>query len=86
MIVKLPSVLRSYTGDLAEVELDGGTVDELLLALDRRFPGVRFRLVDEAGRLRPHIKLYVGTEATDDLRAPVAAGDALQIVAALSGG
>ncbi len=86
MIVKLPSVLRSYTGDLAEVELEGGTVDELLQALDRRFPGVRFRLVDEAGRLRRHIKLYVGSEATEDLDAPLAEGSTLQIVAALSGG
>lgn len=56
-----------------------------LADLEPRHPGLRFRVIDEQGRIRPHIKFFVGGEQVRGLDAPV--GDAeVQIVAALSGG
>lgn len=66
--VRIPTPLRSYTG-VAEVEADGATVDELLIDLDRQYPGIRFRVVDEReGRLRTHMKVFIGDEMTRDAR------------------
>ncbi len=91
--VRIPSPLRSYTG-AAEVgvaipllapELPP-TVGGVLATLDLNYPGIRFRIVDEQGRLRPHIRLFVGADPTRDLRTEVPSGATLMIVAALSGG
>ena len=91
--VRIPSPLRSYTGS-AEVgvavpvlapELPP-TVGGVLAALDLNYPGIRFRIVDEPGNVRPHVKLFVGADVTRDLRAQIPAGATLMIVAALSGG
>ena len=86
MIVHVPSPLRSYTAQLAEVEADGDTLDALLRDLDRRFPGLRFRVIDEVGRLRPHIKLFVDGEFSARLSQPLNAASGVHIVCALSGG
>jgi hypothetical protein len=91
--VRLPSPLRSYTGspevDVAVPVLAPElppTIRGVLAALDGTYPGVRFRMVDEQGNVRPHIRLFVGNVATRDLAAPVQSGKVLMIVAALSGG
>ena len=86
MIVRVPSPLRSYTAERAEVEASGATLDALLTDLDRRFPGFRFRVIDEVGRLRPHIKLFVDEEPSEDLSHPLALASVVHIVCALSGG
>jgi len=91
--VRIPSPLRSYTGSpevrvavpVLAPELPP-TVGGVLAALNLSYPGIRFRIVDEQGHVRPHIKLFVGTELTRDLRAPLHSGATLVIVAALSGG
>ena len=67
-------------------EHDGRTVGELLADLDRRFPGLRFRIVDETSRLRAHIKLFVNDRPAGDLAQSLEPGDRVHIVAALSGG
>jgi len=85
MRVLLPTHLRSYTSGRAEVEARGATLADVLADLDARFPGLRFRVVDEQGRLRPHVRFFVGGEAVQSLAAPVGTAD-VQIVAALSGG
>lgn len=85
MRVTIPSPLLSYTGR-REVEAEGGTVDELLRDLDRQFPGLRFRMVDEHEQLRTHMRVFVGAEESRDLAARVAPGATLHIVQALSGG
>ena len=59
---------------------------EVLADLDRRFPGMRFRMIDEQDRIRPHIRLYVNTTAVVDLDHRVAGGDTLHLICALSGG
>jgi sulfur-carrier protein len=84
--VILPTPLIDYTGGKREVSGHGGTVDELLRDLDRQYPGIRFRMIDEQDRFRPHIRLFVNAELERSLAARLNAGDHILIVAALSGG
>lgn len=86
MKVRIPSPLRSYTEQKAWVDGDGGTVDELLRDLDRQFPGMRFRVVDEQGRLRTHMKIWINQDAVRDLSTSVSPSDEITIMQALSGG
>jgi len=85
MKVLIPSPLRSYTGQ-AWVEANGLTLGELLEDLERQYPGIRFRMIDEQDRMRRHVRFFVNGEATFDLAQSVQAGDELCIVQALSGG
>jgi len=85
MIVELPTPLISYTGKRA-VEADGATLDELLRDLDRRHPGIRFRIVDEQDHIRPHMRIFVNGEQVFPLATSIAATDRIQILQALSGG
>ena len=85
MKVLIPTPLRSYTG-AREVEASGRSLSEILLELDRRYPGFRFRMVDEQDRVRPHIRVFVNGEQVFDLRRALQPSDAVQIVQALSGG
>lgn len=84
--VMVPSQLRGYTGGLDQVRAAGATLDEVLVDLDRQFPGFRFRVIDEQNRVRRHIILFIGGERQDDLSAPVPSGTDVTIVGALSGG
>jgi len=86
MIVAVPSQLRDYTGGHAQVEANGATLAELLADLDLRYPGMRFRMIDEQDRIRRHIKIFVNQEQARDLGAALAANDEVVIVGALSGG
>ena len=86
MRVRIPSPLRSYTGQRAWVDGEGTTVDELLRDLDRCYPGMRFRIVDEQGRLRTHMKVWVNADAVRDLSTTIAPTDEITIMQALSGG
>lgn len=85
MKVVIPTPLRSYTAASA-VEADGATLAALLVDLDRRYPGIRFRVVDEQDRMRPHIRFFVNGEQVFDLACPLRRDDEVQIVQALSGG
>ena len=85
MKVAVPSPLRSYTGS-AEVEGEGATLGGLLRDLDRRYPGLRFRVVDEQDRIRPHVRFFVDGDQVFDLERPLEPGESVQIVQALSGG
>ena len=84
--VRIPSPLRSYTGGVAAVPGAGATVEEVLAHLERRFGGIRFRMVDEQNRVRPHIRLYVNTSEVTALSQPVRPGDTVHVICALSGG
>lgn len=85
MRVHVPSPLRSYTAGAALIDGEGATLADLLEWLEARHPGMRFRMIDEQGRIRPHIKLFVGARQAADLSERVG-GDDVQIVCALSGG
>jgi molybdopterin converting factor small subunit len=84
--VRIPTPLRSYTAQQTTVEAEGAPVAELLADLDRQFPGIRFRMVDEQGQLRTHMKVFVNQDATRDLATAVAGTDEVTIMQALSGG
>ena len=84
--VRIPTPLRSYTAQAHAVEADGTTVDEILVDLDRRYPGMRFRIVDEQGRLRTHMKVCVNKDAVRDLSSPIGPDDEVTLMQALSGG
>jgi molybdopterin synthase sulfur carrier subunit len=86
MRVLVPSPLFSYTGGRREVEATGRTLAEVLADLDRRHPGMRFRVVDEHGAIREHVRMWVSGTLARSLDAPVAPTDEVVIVAALSGG
>jgi len=85
MQVLIPSSLRSYTR-LMRVQASGTTLGELLADLERQFPGIRFRMVDEQDRIRPHMRVFVGGRAIHDLAQPLQPADDVNIVQALSGG
>jgi molybdopterin converting factor small subunit len=84
--VLIPGPLRSYTGDAAVVAASGGTLDELLADLDRRYPGLRFRVIDEQGDIRRHIKFFVNGASAMNLQPALRDADEVMIVCALSGG
>jgi sulfur-carrier protein len=86
MRVLLPTMLRSYSAGAAEVDAEGNTVGELLCDLDRRYPGIRFRVIDEQDRVRQHVRIFVDGEVASDLLVPVGARSVVQLVGALSGG
>jgi molybdopterin converting factor small subunit len=85
MKVLIPGGLRSYT-ERSAVEVDGATLGAVLAELERLYPGIRFRIVDEQDRIRRHIRIFVNGAQLRDLAQPLAAGDELVIVQALSGG
>ena len=85
MRVIVPTPLQSYTGS-REAEAIGATLAAALEDLDRRYPGIRFRMIDEQGRIRPHMRLFVNGEQAFDLARPLGPRDEVQIVQALSGG
>lgn len=86
MKVYVPSALRSYTGQKDEVEASGATLEELLRELDRRYPGFRFRIIDEQDCIRPHIKIFINYDQARELSATLRAEDEVSILLALSGG
>ena len=83
--VRIASPLHSYTG-ASPVEGRGATLAEVLGDLERRFPGIRFRMIDEQDRIRPHMRLFVNSQEARDLAAPVRGGDTVHVICALSGG
>jgi molybdopterin converting factor small subunit len=84
--VRIPTPLRSYTAQQSAVDAAGATVDEVLRDLDRQFPGIRFRVVDEQNQVRKHMKIWVNEDACRDLSTPVSDADEITIMQALSGG
>ena len=86
MTVYIPTPLRSYTHQTGEVEAQGGTLGEILAALDRRYPGLRFRIITEQDTIREHIRIFINEEQAWDLSAALLPDDQIHIICALSGG
>jgi sulfur-carrier protein len=87
--VKIPTQLRAATGGESELEVDGGTVGEVLDALFDRHGELRDRLSDDDGGLRRFVNVYVDGEDirfTDGLKTPVADGQEVQVLPAVAGG
>ncbi len=86
MHVLIPSPLFSYTGGQRKIEAEGASLGQLLETLDARYPGMRHRVIDEQGRIRPHIRFFVNGELAAQLDRRLRSDDEVMIVAALSGG
>ena len=86
MKVLIPSPLRSYTGERNKVEAAGATLAALLADLDRRYPGIRFRMIDEQDAIRRHVRIFVNGEQVRALNVPLRTSDEVIILQALSGG
>lgn len=85
MKVLIASPLRPYTGQ-AWVQAQGATLGEVLGDLDRRYPGIRFRVVDEQDRTRPNMRFFVNGRPVFELATALTEADELCLVQALSGG
>ena len=85
MRVTIPSPLLSYTSR-REVTADGGSLAEVLQDLERQFPGIRFRMIDEHDRIRTHMRFFLGSQELRELQTSLDAAQTLHIVQALSGG
>ena len=87
--VRIPTILRNYTGGVGEVSAEGGKLSEVLDSLESSHPGIRGRILDEAGALRRFVNVYVGD---DDVRfiggldAEVSDGARISIIPAVAGG
>ena len=87
--VRIPTILRSYTGGAAEVTAKEGTLRDVLAGLDAEYPGIGGRILDEGGKLRRFVNVYVGGEDIrflDGLDTPVDDGAELTILPAVAGG
>jgi sulfur-carrier protein len=85
MKVLIPGALRSYT-EKSAAEASGATLAAVLIDLDRQYPGIRFRMIDEQDRIRRHIRIFVNGEQAGELSQPLNPADEVIIVQALSGG
>ncbi len=85
MKVLIPTPLHSYT-NAREVEANGVTLTELLADLDRQYPGLRFRVIDEQNNLRARMRFFVNGEQVFDVAHPLRPIDSVFLVQALSGG
>jgi molybdopterin synthase sulfur carrier subunit len=87
--VRIPTPLRKFTGDQADVDVDGGTIGELLDNLEGQHAGIKERIVDEEGGIRRFVNIYVNEEDIRFLDGPDTAlkeGDQVTIVPAIAGG
>jgi len=90
--VRIPTILRTYTGGAAEVTVqpgDGATLQHVLDALEAAHPGIRARVLDEQGRLRRFVNVYVGEEDVrfaGGLATPTPSGTQVSVIPAVAGG
>lgn len=86
MKVRIPTPLFSYTAGRSEADAVGATLDQVTRDLDRQFPGIRFRMIDEQDHIRPHMKIFLNGNQTFKLNTTVAPADEIVIIQAFSGG
>ena len=87
--VRIPTILRTYTGGAAEVTAEGGTLREVLAKLDAAYPGLAGRILDESGKLRRFVNVYVGEEdvrLAAGLDTQVPPGTQVSVIPAVAGG
>lgn len=87
--VRIPTILRTYTGGESEVPATGATLGEVLDDLESRHPGIRARILDDNGALRRFVNVYVGNDDVrflDDLSTPTPDGVQVSVIPAVAGG
>ena len=87
--VRIPTILRTYTGGESEVSAEGGTLAEVLDHLDANYSGIKGRILDEGGDLRRFVNVYVGNDDVrflDNLDTPTPDGTQISVIPAVAGG
>ncbi|MER7364591.1 MoaD/ThiS family protein [Nonomuraea wenchangensis] len=87
--VRIPTILRTYTGGNAEVSGEGATLRDVLAKLDADYPGIGARILDESGKIRRFVNVYVGEEDvrfSEGLDTAVPQGTQISIIPAVAGG
>jgi molybdopterin converting factor small subunit len=87
--VRIPTILRSYTGGESEVKADGGTLREVIADLDANYSGIAARILDDEGKIRRFVNVYVGDEDVrfaDGLDTPTPTGAQVSVIPAVAGG
>jgi molybdopterin synthase sulfur carrier subunit len=88
-IVRIPTILRTYTGGAAEVTAEGATLQDILDSLDAQYAGIAARVLDDSGALRRFVNVYVNDDDVrflDGLATPIADGANISIIPAVAGG
>jgi len=87
--VRIPTILRTYTGGQSEVTAEGDTLAEVLDDLDAHHAGIKGRILDDAGKLRRFVNVYVGNDDVrflDDLGTATPDGTQVSVIPAVAGG
>ena len=87
--VRIPTILRTYTGGESEVTASGATLAEVLDDLDASYAGIKGRILDEEGRLRRFVNVYVGNDDVrflEHLETPTPDGSQVSVIPAVAGG
>lgn len=87
--VRIPTILRTYTGGAAEVTAEGLTLQEVLDSLDAQYAGIAARVLDDNGALRRFVNVYVNDDDVrflDGLATPIVDGASISIIPAVAGG
>ncbi|MCP2337147.1 MoaD/ThiS family protein [Actinomadura rupiterrae] len=87
--VRIPTILRTYTGGESEVKAEGGTLRAVVADLESSYTGISARILDDAGKIRRFVNVYVGDEDVrfaEGLETPTPAGTQISIIPAVAGG
>ncbi|CNE03526.1 Possible thiamineS [Mycobacterium tuberculosis] len=87
--VRIPTILRTYTGGESEVKAEGATLRAVVADLETNYSGISARILDDAGKIRRFVNVYVGDEDVrfaDGLDTPTADGAQISIIPAVAGG
>jgi molybdopterin converting factor small subunit len=87
--VRVPTILRPYTQGVSEVSAEGGTLTEVLDSLDASYPGIKGRVLDDAGELRRFVNVYVDDDDVrfaEGLQTSIKDGGQVSIISAVAGG
>ncbi|MCH1867653.1 MoaD/ThiS family protein [Nocardioides sp. CFH 31398] len=87
--VRIPTILRTYTGGESEVSAEGSTLAEVLDDLDANHAGIKGRILDDSGKLRRFVNVYVGNDDVrflDDLGTATPDGTQVSVIPAVAGG
>ncbi|MEI5671789.1 MULTISPECIES: MoaD/ThiS family protein [unclassified Nocardioides] len=87
--VRIPTILRTYTGGESEVTASGATLGEVIADLDASYAGIKGRILDDSGELRRFVNVYVGNEDVrflDNLATPTPDGTQISVIPAVAGG
>ena len=89
VVVRIPTPFRAMTKGAAEVPVEANTIGDVIVDLERQFPGLRDRILEESGEIRRFINIYVNQEDIrflDGEQTSLKSGDEVAIVPAIAGG